>query len=432
MMQNFLNKPVPTIPATAETTETHNDLEAAHENPIGTSTVVFGYLSDLSDDDTLDMDDEIDASDEMESTEDEQPRKRVRRKLEVSVQKAHELAHKSRKKELQQALSDIEKVIRSRCTDFQAGRNGLQAYRAQAIQSYFQMVVNNGCKSIDASEIAAESQGFSKKWGGRLVRSWVRDWIKHQELPSSSRGCHVKVYSLLEDPEICTKLRSYLRSNKWSMNPQKLAEFSKNQLILGEAEKYLRRIVEKEMPRGLKQYMEVELFPRIHLKVGKGISISTARRWLHREGFQYMEHKKALYFDGHDRPDVVSYRQKEFLPAMEKYRERLLGYKVGEVETKIGGPPNFVERILVLLAHDESTMQANDGPKAGWVLEGEQPLKKKGAGRGLHQSDVICSTVGWLSEASQTLEYGKNYDGYWTGELFVKQVYLFLLGKTIF
>jgi len=432
MMQNFLNKPVPTIPATAETTETHNDLEAAHENPIGTSTVIFGYLSDLSDDDTLDMDDKIDASDEMESTEDEQPRKRVRCELEVSVQKARELAHESRKKELQQALSDIEKVICSRRTDFQAGRNGLQAYRAQAIQSYFRMVVNNGRKSIDASEIAAESQGFSKKWGGRLVRSWVRDWIKHRELPSSSRGCHVKVYSLLEDPEICTELRSYLRSNKWSMNPQKLAKFSKNQLIPGEAEKYLRRIVEKEMPRGLKQYMEVELFPRIHLKVGKGISISTARRWLHREGFQYMEHKKALYFDGHDRPDVVSYRQKEFLPAMEKYRERLLGYKVGEVETKIGGPPNFVEQIMVLLAHDESTMQANDGPKAGWVLEGEQPLKKKGAGQGLHQSDVICSTVGWLSEASQTLEYGKNYDGYWTGELFVKQVYLFLLGKTIF
>ena len=91
------------------------------------------------------------------------------------------------------------------------------------------------------------------------------------------------------------------------MNPQKLAEFSKNQLIPGEAEKYLRRIVEKEMPRGLKQYMEVELFPRIHLKVGKGISISTARWWLHREGFQYMEHKKALYFDGHDHPDVVNY-----------------------------------------------------------------------------------------------------------------------------
>jgi hypothetical protein len=118
---------------------------------------------------------------------------------------------------------------------------------------------------------------------------------------------------------------------------------------------------------------------------------------------------------------------------MEKYRERLLGYKVGEVEMEIGGPTNFVEQILVLLAHNESTMQANDGPKEGWVLKGEQPLKKKGPGRGLHQSDIICSPVGWLSEASQTLEYGKNYDGYWTGELFVKQVYyLFLLNEPIF
>ncbi|CAK5263642.1 unnamed protein product [Mycena citricolor] len=35
---------------------------------------------------------------------------------------------------------------------------------------------------------------------------------------------------------------------------------------------------------------------------------------------------------------------------------------------------------------------------------------------------VICSTVGWLKDASQTLEYGKNYEGYWNGELFIKQI----------
>ena len=85
-------------------------------------------------------------------------------------------------------------------------------------------------------------------------------------------------------------------------------------------------------------------------------------------------------------------------------------------------PSNFVERRLVLCAHDESTSQANDAPEKSWVLGDEHPLRKKGVGHGLHQSDVICSTVGWLVDASQTLEYGKNYDGYWTGELFVKQV----------
>ena len=59
-----------------------------------------------------------------------------------------------------------------------------------------------------------------------------------------------------------------------------------------------------------------------------------------------------------------------------------------------------------------------------WVWQGEQPLKKKGIGCGLHQSDMICSTFGWLKDVSQTLEYGKNYDRYWNGELFVKQVCL--------
>ncbi|KAF8572942.1 hypothetical protein K439DRAFT_1650080 [Ramaria rubella] len=55
------------------------------------------------------------------------------------------------------------------------------------------------------------------------------------------------------------------------------------------------------------------------------------------------------------------------------------------------------------------TAQANDGKKASWIYKGEQPF------------DIICSTVG-LADATQTLEYSKNYEGYWTGELFVKQL----------
>ena len=73
------------------------------------------------------------------------------------------------------------------------------------------------------------------------------------------------------------------------------------------------------------------------------------------------------------------------------------------------------------MAHEESTTQANDSQGKTWVLDGEHAIKKKGLGRGLHQSDCICLTIGWLKNGSQTLEYGKNYDGYWTGELFVKQ-----------
>lgn len=207
------------------------------------------------------------------------------------------------------------------------------------------------------------------------------------------------------------------------MNPAKLAQFARNQLVDTAADQYLRQIIQEEMPRGLKRYMEVKLFPRIHLKVGRGISLSTARRWLCLEGFWYISHKKGLYFDGHDRPDVLAYRQNHFLPTMKSLEPRLVRYVVGDVEKPIL-PLNFVERLLVLCSHDESTSQANDSQEKSWVLGDQHPLRKKGPGHGLHQSDIICSTAGWLADASQTLEYGKNYDGYWTGELFVKQVRL--------
>jgi len=100
----------------------------------------------------------------------------------------------------------------------------------------------------------------------------------------------------------------------------------------------------------------------------------------------------------------------------------MVEYKIGEVETELAKQLQPGKRRIVLVAHDESTMKANDSEKEGWVMDGEQPLKNKGAGRGLHQSDIICSTYGWLKGASVTMEYGKNYEGYWTGELFVKQV----------
>ena len=80
-------------------------------------------------------------------------------------------------------------------------------------------------------------------------------------------------------------------------------------MLPAEAAKYCQEICDKEMPHGLKGYMELELFPHIYMKVGKRISISTARQWLQAEGFKYTLHKKAIYYDGHDCEDVVKDHQ---------------------------------------------------------------------------------------------------------------------------
>ena len=108
---------------------------------------------------------------------------------------------------------------------------------------------------------------------------------------------------------------------------------------------------------------------------------------------------------------------------MKWHQHRIVEYLVGDVEKKKKKlVENYVECRLILVSHDESTTQANDEKKKSWVHKNEHALKKKGVGLGIHQSDVICSTIGWLKAASQSLKYGKNYEGYWNGELFVKQV----------
>ncbi|KAF8055963.1 hypothetical protein FPV67DRAFT_1384425, partial [Lyophyllum atratum] len=264
-----------------------------------------------------------------------------RRCLEVPVRTQRERNKAEKRKKLDNALSDVQKLLKSKKTKFEGGPSGLQAYRTLAIQSLLRMSIKNGRLPLDASQRAAESHGFAAKWGGRNLLRWTKDWIRERILPQSQKGRHGKVYSVLDDPAIRAELRSYVRSHKWAMNPSKLKDFSAGKLVPDAADKYLRHIVREEMPRGLKKYMEVELFPRIQMKVKKG---------------------------------------------------------------------------------DEMTAQAHDTVSKSWVLDNQHKLRKKGVGRGLHQSDVICSTVGWLSEASQTLEYGKNYDGYWTGDMFCTQL----------
>jgi hypothetical protein len=106
------------------------------------------------------------------------------------------------------------------------------------------------------------------------------------------------------------------------------------------------------MPKELKRYMEYKIFPWIQLKVGQGISLSTACCWRQKEGFSYISHKKGLYFDGHDWPDVIAYRQNEFLPSMKQHKPCLVHYTVGDVDREVDmstvQPQNYVERRLVM------------------------------------------------------------------------------------
>jgi hypothetical protein len=184
--------------------------------------------------------------------------KRVRHK--IPIRKEKQIQREKKAKEYKAALESIQKLLDSKRTKFAGGHNGLQAHQAWAIESFLLMMVKGDRNGIDASEHAAESHGFAPKWGGRNLRSWASVWMKKEELPMSKKGMHGKVYLLLNDPAIKAELRAFVRSNKWAMNPAKLQEFSQGKMIPHATDPYLRHLVNEEMPRGLKQYMELELF----------------------------------------------------------------------------------------------------------------------------------------------------------------------------
>jgi hypothetical protein len=96
------------------------------------------------------------------------------------------------------------------------------------------------------------------------------------------------------------------------------------------------------------------------------------------EGFKYIHHKKGLYFNGHDRADVVEYHQEHFLPAIKGCEAWLVHYVVGDVDQELIIPhENYVERQLVLLTQDEMTAQANDIISKCWSWKISIVLEKK-------------------------------------------------------
>lgn len=158
----------------------------------------------------------------------------------------------------------------------------------------------------------------------------------------------------------------------------------------------------------------------------------TARRWLHRLGFQWKSARKGVFVDGHERADVVSYRQNWFIPEFEKLRPLLVWWdNDGNIQIPI--VPEG-ERPHVLIMHDESTFNANDGKRFLWVEDNKQPLRPKGRGKGIMVSDFLTAggqlqVPPTISDelleseglprrfASEYLEYSK--DNYWTGEKMV-------------
>ena len=160
-------------------------------------------------------------------------------------------------------------------------------------------------------------------------------------------------------------------------------------------------------------------------------------------GFSFGNVKKDVYIDGHEREDVVKYRNEVFLPTWQEYSRRMVIFKEDDSWEKPSGlRPG--EKPLVLVTHDESTFNSNDGKRQTWTEDGKQPIRPKGRGKGIMVSgfltpggilkvpdnvsnEDLLRKSSWpcddknepIRDAILYFEYGK--DNYWTGEKMVNQ-----------
>ncbi|KAH7917404.1 hypothetical protein BV22DRAFT_1108579 [Leucogyrophana mollusca] len=163
-----------------------------------------------------------------------------------------------------------------------------------------------------------------------------------------------------------------------------------------------------------------ELVADLHLhlqSVGKYVKASDLVKYL----------DDVVYVDGHEREDVVKYRQTVFLPSWMALEPRMRKWaNDGVTEETLPLPPGV--RPVELWQHDESTFYANDHRKSGWVhVDAGSDPQPKGEGSSIMVSDFVSPDHGWCcspdsQESAQVIfRAGKVRDGYYTCHNVFKQ-----------
>ncbi|OAX32505.1 hypothetical protein K503DRAFT_852125 [Rhizopogon vinicolor AM-OR11-026] len=238
-----------------------------------------------------------------------------------------------------------------------------------------------------ADETAAFLCGGS--WLSHSLRTWSKAYIKDRaELPTHQYGNHC---SCIDDEVLATDIKLHLQSIGKYVSTQEIVNYLSDPEV------------------------------QSHHGLSKTVSLATAQRWMCKLGYCWKEEEKGQYVDGHEHEDVITYRQKVFLPLWESFQYRLRNWKEDDVmvEEDLGELPRH--RRVVVWFHDKSTFYAHDRHDVQWVHSTEEAVPKpKGEGASLMVAHFVSADYGWLqsedrAETARILfKAGKGWDGFFT------------------
>ncbi|POG61994.1 hypothetical protein GLOIN_2v1785920 [Rhizophagus irregularis DAOM 181602=DAOM 197198] len=177
---------------------------------------------------------------------------------------------------------------------------------------------NNGHRKIDISlEVAQKIFIDGGVWKAKKIRYLTKYWLLNNKLPESRCGKHQKTIRIIDDEDVAERCHIWIRKQDF-----------------------------KATPALFKKFIETELFPSIGITREKSIALMTAARWLNVLDYSFQQYRRGIYYDRHERDDVVQYR-KEFLEKMfehEKYMSKYEGESIDQIHPNL--PEGEKERIL--------------------------------------------------------------------------------------
>ncbi|KNF00507.1 hypothetical protein PSTG_06201 [Puccinia striiformis f. sp. tritici PST-78] len=240
----------------------------------------------------------------------------------------------------------------------------------------------------------------------KRLRHQVRHVLQFKELYTNTQGKGAHKKTLLSDPKILETLQAWTAKQKpGSVSPRSFHEHAVNVVL----------------PKHGHQ----------------AISLDTATQWMYKLGFRAQRHQKSIYFDGHEREDVVASRIK-FLDDVARLRVFSKKYDGENCEIPVMVDPEILgnNKETVFIYHDESTIHAKERPTLSWLLPGLTELRLKSLGRLMHISDFILESTGRLvlspdeqefhqlncSDAATVIYPGSQGDAWWDMAQLCKQV----------
>lgn len=278
-------------------------------------------------------------------------------------------------------------------------------HRLLAVSAYLRDILGDPMTKMASSARIAralfntkrEPELLGKSHRATSIRSWADHFVLNGVLPEFRRGKQ-STGSLIHDEDIQATLRQELRAKHHS------AKSGAGVTSIG-------------------------LVSIVKTVLSKVISLSTAQRWLKKLGWNHRT-GKGMFYDGHERIDVVEYRN-GFVARWALLEKHFLVYD-GEVGT-FSAPTSTP---AVVITHDESIFRANDDRPKVWLEKGSNRCFKKNSGQSIMVSGFCCACHGWLyatedqmpgkSEKERSglelLVPGKNNEGWWTNAKLVEQL----------